>query len=41
MLPGDWPPAVPFQAGQKNLHAGILPPGDPLAAADSMIILRT
>ncbi|MFZ0051684.1 MAG: hypothetical protein WAK96_07890 [Desulfobaccales bacterium] len=29
------------QAGQNNLQVGILPPDDPLAAAGSMIILRT
>jgi len=29
------------QAGRNNLHVGILQPDDPLAAAGSMIILRT
>jgi len=38
---GNWPPRPALQAGQNNLRAGILPPGDPLAAAGSMIILRT
>ena len=39
--PRELAPCPALQAGQNNLQADMLPPGDPLAAAGSMIILRT